>query len=102
MIQRREYMFPDWLAQGQGMILGMGDTGIDFDSCYFADPANPIPYTTQSGLQTEQPSGKAYYANATNRKASTLVLLIIIIICHACVSLCWSHGRWFTIGHGAT
>ena len=72
-----------WLAQGQGMVLGMGDTGVDFDSCYFADPANPIPYTTQSGLQTEQASGKAYYANASNRKAGTLVLMVVI--CHACM-----------------
>lgn len=69
--------------QGQGMILGMGDTGLDFDSCYFADSANPIPYTTQSGLQTEQPSGKSYYANASNRKASTL-LCCLIGTCFVC------------------
>jgi subtilisin family serine protease len=32
--------------QGEGQIVGVSDTGIDYDHCYFWDPAYPIPFNT--------------------------------------------------------
>ncbi len=29
---------------GQNQIVGVGDTGIDWDSCFFVDPAVPVPF----------------------------------------------------------
>jgi len=29
---------------GEGQIVGLGDTGIDADQCFFDDPAQPVPY----------------------------------------------------------
>lgn len=50
------------------MMLGMGDTGIDFEHCMFHDSNAEIPYTVAAGLSTEAGSGIPYYQNATHRK----------------------------------
>ncbi len=50
------------------MVLGMGDTGLDFDQCYFSDSAVHIPYTVAQGLSREAGTGIPYFQNATHRK----------------------------------
>ncbi|BDA48510.1 probable serine protease/ABC transporter B family protein tagD [Coccomyxa sp. Obi] len=59
-----------WQAglQGQGMVLGMGDTGLDFDQCYFYDSAVRIPYSIAQGLSQEPGTGIPYFQNSTHRK----------------------------------
>eukprot|EP00761_Pharyngomonas_kirbyi_P005282 gb/GECH01005287.1/.p1 GENE.gb/GECH01005287.1/~~gb/GECH01005287.1/.p1 ORF type:complete len:967 (+),score=205.39 gb/GECH01005287.1/:1-2901(+) len=31
---------------GKGQIVGVGDTGIDWDNCFFYDPEHPVPFNT--------------------------------------------------------
>lgn len=66
------------VRQGQGMVLGMGDTGLDFDNCYFSDSAVPIPYTVAQGLSREPGSGIPFFQNATHRKVRSHRRLQII------------------------
>lgn len=76
--------FPLWEAgiRGQGQILGMGDTGLDYDHCLFVDPALQPPLSsspsTTTGTTTAplrqlpfafaERDGTRFFASATHRK----------------------------------
>lgn len=70
--------FPLWEAgiRGQGQVLGMGDTGLDYDHCLFVDPAlqNPLSSTTSPPTLKQLPftfserDGTRYFASSTHRK----------------------------------
>ena len=77
--------FPLWEAgiRGQGQVLGMGDTGLDYDHCLFVDPSlqPPLssPSTTTTTTATTAPlrqlpfafserDGTRYFASSTHRK----------------------------------
>ena len=49
--------------QGQGQVIGMGDTGLDMNHCMLSDPA--VPFNV-SGI--EPGTGIRFFANATHRK----------------------------------
>ncbi len=86
-----------FILQGQGMVLGMGDTGLDFDHCHFADSAVPIPYTVAQGLSRESGSGIPYFQNATHRKVRTLSSLCIHINLPAVIPIAASRCRLFVM-----
>ncbi len=51
--------------QGAGQILGMGDTGLDLDSCFFRDSNEP---NLAFGNFPTDRSGKPLYNSTTHRK----------------------------------
>lgn len=51
-------VFWDAGLDGRGQIVGIGDSGIDMKSCFFADPAVPF----------EAPTGSREWANPAHRK----------------------------------
>jgi hypothetical protein len=67
--------------QGTGMILGMGDTGLDFEHCLFFDSNIDIPYTLAGGLETEPGTGILYYQNATHRKVGSQLQSVALKQC---------------------
>lgn len=56
---------------GQGAVVGIADTGIDTDSCFFADPATAVPYcdTQSSSGVIRDPS--QCVISTTHRKMAT-------------------------------
>lgn len=53
------------------MVLGMGDTGLDFGHCHFYDSSVPIPLTVGSGLSQES-DGTPYFQSSAHRKVCQL------------------------------
>ena len=78
--------FPLWEAglRGQDQVLGMGDTGLDYDHCLFVDPtlqppsspsssptaASPLLPLRQLPFSFSERDGTRYFASATHRKLS--------------------------------
>ncbi len=59
-------MHPFWPLglRGEGQVVGVGDSGLDVDSCYFFDPAVPFAANSQS-----VPTGRAFASDAHRKVA---------------------------------
>lgn len=74
--------FSLWEAgiRGQGQVLGMGDTGLDYDHCLFVDPnvqpavssstSSPAGTLRQLPFTSTESDGTHFFASATHRKLS--------------------------------
>lgn len=63
-IRSNPNFFPYWQAglDGKGQVVGVADTGLDMDSCYFYDPAVPFPgMANASVLLADEETGLKYW-----------------------------------------
>lgn len=62
---------------GLNEIVGISDTGIDYDSCYFLDPAHPTPAFDSVSMSSRK-IVQYLYVNAENRETDNKIGYVLL------------------------
>lgn len=68
-----EYPLTDSGLDGLGEVVGVADTGLDVNHCYFYDPAHPVPYVNVSGNGTALGPASMGVGTSEHRKVAVYV-----------------------------
>ena len=73
---------------GSGQIIGIGDTGVDYDNCFFRDPAYAAPTSNHRKIVAYRTIGTARMGDSVNGHGTHTSGRCVCVCVFVCVCVC--------------